>query len=256
MLEVTTSNYYDVKGYFSSSLFRNFLECEAKALAIYEDRWEIPTTTAMMVGSYIDAYFEGTLPQFSEEHPEIFLKDGKRLKADYRRAEVMITRAKRDKVFMDYMEGEKQVILTGVISNVPFKGKLDVFNGERIVDLKSTKSFERVWDPVNMGKVSFIDAWRYDIQAAIYRELVRQNHGVTLPFFINAITKEPEPDLGVFRLPAWKLDDALLEVETKAEHMQAIVEHKIEPIRCGQCDYCRATKVLTGPVDYTEYDWR
>ena len=82
----------------------------------------------LMVGSYVDAYFEGTLPTFSAQHPEIFSSRGKtagELKSEYKQASIMIDRAVKDPVFMQYMAGDKQVIMTGEIEGVPVKIKIE-----------------------------------------------------------------------------------------------------------------------------------
>ena len=72
-----------------------------------------------MVGSYVDSNFEGTLDIFKAQHPEIFMKSGE-LKADYRKAEEIINRIEQDKLFMEYMAGEKQTIITAEIDGSAF----------------------------------------------------------------------------------------------------------------------------------------
>ena len=67
------------------------------------------------MGSYVDAYFEGKLDRFKEQNPEIFTKQGS-LKAEYRRADLVIARIERDPMLMRYLSGEKQVIKTGEIA--------------------------------------------------------------------------------------------------------------------------------------------
>ena len=72
------------------------------------------------------------------------------------------------------------------------------------------------------GKISFIEAWGYDLQGAIYQEIVRQNTGERLPFGIIAATKQKEPDLGAFELPQHMLDTAMEEVKGRAESFDGI----------------------------------
>ena len=72
----------------SVSQFKDFagtygkLPCEFTALEKLEERWKEEETTALMVGSYVDSHFEGTLDKFKADHPSLFKKDGG-LKADY-----------------------------------------------------------------------------------------------------------------------------------------------------------------------------
>ena len=79
-----------------------------------------------MVGSYVDRYFEGTLDAFKSEHTEMFKKDGN-LKAEYVKADALIQRAERDELFMKYMSGEKQVIMTAELYGTPWKIKMDSY---------------------------------------------------------------------------------------------------------------------------------
>ena len=82
---ITNENYYNAENsvkFMSTSQFKSFMDCEAKAMAEISGEYQRETTTALLVGSYVDAFFEGTLDTFKEHHPEIFLKSGS-LKADF-----------------------------------------------------------------------------------------------------------------------------------------------------------------------------
>ena len=71
---------------------------------------------------------------------------------------------------MKYMAGEKQVIMTGKIADVPYKIKIDSYHPDKaIVDLKVVKDFEKLWNDAEKQKQSFIRYWGYDIQGAIYQ---------------------------------------------------------------------------------------
>ena len=119
---VSVSQYKDFEGTTGKT------GCEACALAKIRGEVEQVMTTALMVGSYVDAYFEGTLAAFAAQHPEIYSTRGKtagELKSEYKQAEAMIERAERDTLFMQYMAGDKQVIMTGNVEGVPVKIKVD-----------------------------------------------------------------------------------------------------------------------------------
>ena len=112
------------------------------------------------------------------------------------------------------------------------------------------KDFKPIWNDELHEKQSFIEAWGYDIQGAIYQEVVRQNIGQKLPFIIAAATKEKEPDIGLFEIPQPDLDYAM---QTVMDNINRIARIKIgaeQPERCGKCDYCRRTKKLTAVVNY------
>ena len=46
---------------------------EAAALAELKGEYHPPSSTALLVGGYIDAWFSGELPLYQAQHPEIFL---------------------------------------------------------------------------------------------------------------------------------------------------------------------------------------
>ena len=149
---LTNANYYSAEAnmeYMSVSQYKQFKSCEAAAMAQLRGEWEQPKTTALLVGSYVDAWFEGTLDEFKQEHPELFKKDGT-LKADFQQAEDIIARVQQDKVFMKYMSGRKQVIRTAELFGCKWKIKIDSRLRDSVVDLKVMRSMERI-----MGK-SFV----------------------------------------------------------------------------------------------------
>ncbi len=248
-------NYFSYENnmkYMGSSQFKAFQKCEAAALAEIKGEYVRPLSDALLIGSFVDAHFEGTLNIFKVQHPELFTRKGE-LKSQYQHAEYMIQRAERDKMFMKYMSGEKQKIFTGEIAGVPFKIKVDSYHPTCIVDLKCMKDFASVWNEEERRREHFITYWGYDIQGAIYREIVRQNTENTLPFYISALTKEkPEPDMQLYWIPDNVLDDALSEVKSLAPRFQKIKNGEITPQRCEKCAWCRHTKVLNAPVNFLE----
>jgi hypothetical protein len=217
-------------------------------MAILEGRLEEEDSTAMLVGSYVDAWFEGTLDQFKEAHPNIFKRDGS-LKADYEKANEIIERVSRDELFMKYMGGRKQVIKTGTIEGVPFKVKIDSYHkGKALVDLKVVKDFKPIWNEELGEKEDFIHYWGYQYQAAIYQAI----EGNKLPFYICAVTKENEPDLAVIEIPQEWIDSAMAQIKNHIGVIQAIKKGEIEADRCECCDYCKSTKKLTRVISAEE----
>lgn len=252
-MKLTQANYYSPEAnqaYWSASFVKAMLSCEAAAMAELRGEYKRPESTALMVGAYVDAWFEGpkSFEAFMETHPELFTKSGT-LKADYVRADAMIRKASDDPVFMEFTRGQKQKILTGRIEGLPFKAKLDFYvKGRRIVDLKTVKDMRPVYLP-EQGKVSFADAWNWPLQMAIYQAL----EGNGLPCYLAVITKEDPPDIEVVHIPQAVLDAELKILRGKLARMEAVREGVIEPERCGHCAYCRATKKLAGAVDITEF---
>lgn len=240
-MDITNNNYFDPeveKAYFGTSQLKGFLDCEARTLAQMNGEWTPEMSTALLVGSYVDAYFEGTLDEFKQNHPQIFTNKGT-LRADYVKADEIIKRVEQDHLFMEYMSGEKQKVMTGEIDGFPFKIKMDSYHPrDKIVDLKCMRSTERI-----MGK-SFIEHWDYFVQAYIYKKI----EGNDLPFYLAVATKEDEPDIEIIRLEEDDIEESFKKYRNNLQRWSDIKAGKIEPKRCGRCAYCRHTKKLTEPI--------
>ena len=252
-MKLTETNYHSLKAnkaYWSVSQFKLFKECEAKGLASVKGDYVRPETDALLMGSYVDAYFAGTLSAFMNEHPEIFNSRTGALKAQYQKAERAVERASKDELFMKMLEGEKQKIITGKLFGVPWKVKVDVLSEDHIVDVK----FMRDLKPMNVNgdRVPFIDAWGYDIQGFVYQQLVKQATGKELPFYLAVITKEEVPDIDIIHIPTWRLNSTAEMVRHYISKFDPIKNGKQLPERCEKCDYCKRTKVLTKITEYEE----
>lgn len=242
MSELSEQTYFSHTELMSYSQFSHFLNCEAEALAEIEGRWEEPKSDSMLVGSYVDEFFNGKLDDFKAKHPEILKRDGT-LKSDFVKAEQVIESINGDDFFKSFYGGAKQIIEVGTIAGVQFKVKMDSVFDDKIADQKVMKDCNDIW--TKDGKVPFWKAYHYDIQAAIYQEIHAQNIGKKLPFYLAVSTKENIPDKRIFLFNQKTLDEALAMVRDLAPRFDAIKRHKVEPIGCGECDYCRSVKKLT-----------
>ena len=145
-MKLTNANYFSPRAnreYFSVSQWKAFRKCQNMALAEIRGKYVREETPALLVGSYVDAYFDQELEQFKATHPNLFKKDGT-LKAEYVQAEQIIERIKRDRLMMKYLAGgQRQVIMSGEIEGVKVKIKVDTLHPDKIVDGKvtSTKRF-------------------------------------------------------------------------------------------------------------------
>ena len=245
-MKLTADNYYTAEAnnaYWSASQVKAFLSCPARALAELKGEWSQPPGQALLIGSYVDAAIEGdaALEQFRGTHPELFRRDGS-LKAEFVKAQEMVDRAKQDEVFTAYLDGEKQKILTGTIDGLPFKAKLDVYNGQRIVDVKTVRDTQPMYKP-GEGRLTFADYWQWPLQMAIYQAL----EGNRLPCYLAVITKEDPPGLELVEIEQEKMDAEMSFLEEKLPYFDAIKQGIVEPERCENCAYCRATRKLTGP---------
>ena len=254
-MALTSKNYFSPRAnrlYFSASQVKAFKRCEAAALAEIRCKYERPMSQALMVGSYVDAALTGDIGKWKAEHPEILKRDGG-LKAEFVQAQDMVDRAKSDRMFMEYLRGHHQAIMTGKIFGVPFKAKFDALRNDRIVDLKTVKDMNPVYLPGH-GRVDFATAWDWPLQMAIYQKIVEINKGVKLPCYLAVITKEVPADLALIQIEQERMDAELAWLEQVLPRYEAIKTGVIEPERCGHCAYCRETNKITGPVMLGEYE--
>lgn len=247
---LTEENYYQDKEHFSVSLFKGFQRCPACAMATLRGEWKPERSKALLLGSYMDEALTGTEESFQlflkENEKDIFKRTGGKY-AEFVQADEAIDRIKEQPLMMHYLAGEHQRIMTGEIEGVPFKIKMDTYQpGEFISDLKYMRSLRspNLFEPM-------IKYWGYDIQAACYQEIVRQNTGETLPFFFVVATKETPCHLEVGQISQFNMDDALETVRTYIKRFWAIKNGKVAAERCEDygCDYCTITKKITQAID-------
>ena len=254
-MNLTNDNYFSEEAaseFWSVSQFKAFNKCEAAGLAEVLGEYHREETDALLIGSYVDAYFSGELDNFIKVNGDkMYSKRGGGLLAKFQQANTIIDRVEADPLMMDYLTGDKQVVMAAELFGVPWKAKFDVYDETRIVDLKCVRDFEDVFDR-GYGWRSWVEYWGYDIQGAIYQRIEQLATGrdKPLPFYIAAVTKERVPDIKVLQIPQHVLDAAYNMVEAKIERFDLIKQGDVEPVRCEKCDYCKASKVLKAPEIY------
>lgn len=288
--DINRENYYDIKYVLSASTIKSFEQCEAAALASIRGDYARPSTTALLVGGYIDAALDSDeeLERFCAAHPEIINSRTGALKSDFARAEEVVNRCKSDPLFraltLDVPAAGHQYIVLGSIGvtasgePIPCKGKLDFLlqpdyllhladifpgwsdyfkscaaAGGLIVDLKSAANTDEAWSDDAGCRIPWVQAWHYDRQLSIYRELYRQMTGLTLPVLVMVCTKEPSPSLLPLTIDPGTLDEGLAEATAMAPRVWHLMQtDSPDPRRCEKCAYCRATRNLSsmGPIDF------
>jgi len=248
-MKLTNANYFSQRAnreYYSVSQWKSFKKCSNMAMAEIRGKYVREETTALLVGSYVDAYFDNELEKFKAEHPALFKKDGT-LKSDYIQADQIIERLKRDPLMMKYLTGgQRQVIMTGVIEGVAVKIKVDTLHPDKIVDGKIVKDFEPIYVE-DKGRLMWWEAWDYDTQGAVYQEVVYQNTGKRLPFFLAPATKEKVTDIDILHIEQSHLDFAMEGFKRDIIGHDAIKKGIVKPERCETCDWCKETKKLKAP---------
>ena len=253
-------NYYSSesnKSFCSSSQYKDFIGCplkvgcEERALKTISGEYKPETTKALLMGSLLDALWENDDPEYIlSRFPDCVSTRGAtkgQLKSEYQQVMQMYQTTLKQEKFCAYMSGDKQTIMTGEIEGLPFKIKIDSYiEGKAIVDLKTTRTLDRTYRyfiPDSGERLPFYLAFGYDIQLAIYREIVRQNTGKNLRCYLAAIDKETHPICDIIELSPKILDEALERIKMNCEHIILLKNGEIDPIRCNhsECDYCRDT---------------
>lgn len=276
-MELTRDNYYTPEAdreYMSCSQYQSFCECEAKAMAKIEGRWTDPDKEAFLVGNYFHTFFEGpeAHEQFIRENFDKIFKTkvikGKKGEPDqtvvtgkyapYEQADKMIEVAQNDPLIKSLIDlpGENEKIMTGELWGVPWRIRLDKYvpDGRMIIDWKTVANISELkWSEAMHEKVTFIDAYGYMMRAAVYTEIEKQNaHSAEdAPFIVVAISKQDYPDKEALYLNhRQRYDYELEQIKKRLGMIQMIKAGRVKPKRCGCCDYCRATKVLTAIRPY------
>ena len=254
-MELNSSNYFSKEAdnaFFSASQVKSFRKCEAATMAALRGEYVRPMSQALLQGQFVDEALTGDLGEWLLRHPEVAKRDGN-LKAEFMLCQEMVSRARRDPLFMDFMEGEHQTILTAELFGVPFKAKFDVLGTDRIVDLKTVKDLKSQYMP-GQGRVDFATAWDWPLQLAIYQRIYEKVEGVKLPCYLAVITKENPPDIRIIQVEQERMDAELALLEQQLPRFEAVKSGAIEPERCDRCEYCRESRILTGPELLGDFD--
>ncbi|WP_260154637.1 PD-(D/E)XK nuclease-like domain-containing protein [Lentilactobacillus parabuchneri] len=262
--KLSQSNYYSNDQDWltqSKSWFWKFEQCEAEALAELKGDWKPQQDdTPLLVGNYLHSYFESAEDhqKFIEAHADELCKYGKPergIKKQFQDADKMINALESDPTFQKVYQGDKEVIVTGTIFGVKWRGKIDCLDLEHhmFYDLKTVDDFHKKhWAPDQRAPVSFAEARGYDMQMAVYKELIKQTFGVECTPLIIAVSKQKVPDKGIFSIPDYLMDYRMEQIKNDQPHIQAVKEGREKPVPCCHCDYCRSEKVLNDVIDIDE----
>ena len=234
-------------GHMSVSLFKEFQKCEARGKAIFDGDYKWPESEALLVGSYVDQKLTGTdetFAKFIESHPGKILKKDGTPYAYLSKADNAIDMLKKQPLAVECLNGEHQVTMEGELEGVPVKGIFDTYRpGEWISDLKYVRALR------TGANESIISAYGYDLQAALYQELVFQNTGKRLPFYFVLLTKDDVPRTCVCQISQQNMDKAMEVLKNNIGHYWSICTGETMPERCGICDYCAQTVTQDKPID-------
>lgn len=171
-----------------------------------------------------------------KEQEEQFGKDnaGREIitRQDYDRALAMIEAVRTKQKAVEWLrEGQKEITVLGRISDIDFKGRVDILTDSAIVDLKATGD-------VGQQKFGRVSAnFRYAEKLAIYRELVRQATGETLDVWVIAQEDGGDFDTVIYRYPEALLDYAMKGVQAVLWCYKQGLEHDYWPGADGGKEY-------------------
>lgn len=242
--------------YMGVSQYKDFMRCEAQALAKLKGDWEpISDPKALLVGNYVHSYFESpeAHEKFKKENTEALYSKRKPhgLLKDFQIADDMIKRVSEEQLFNFLWQGAKESVVTGELFGLEWKGKIDLLNVEQgyFVDLKTTAQLDkRFWNDRYMQYVSFIEEYGYALQIAVYEQLLELKYGKPFTGYIYAVTKQAIPDVAAIEIEDLKKDFELKELEATIDRVYQVKTGQAEPENCGHCDYCKQNKQLDGFV--------
>ncbi|GAK09605.1 PD-(D/E)XK nuclease-like domain-containing protein [Geomicrobium sp. JCM 19038] len=213
-----------------------------------------PISTPLVVGSYTHAAFESdeAFAEVEEQYSDMIHKKRGGKYSDFEIADRMIDAVKNDSFCMHAMDGEKEVIYTAELFGAPWKIKVDSINHQRrtFTDLKTTQDlYKRYWSTKYEGWVSFIEAWDYVLQMALYRRVIAENTGEFYDPYVVAVTKENPVNKAVIHFERSRFDFEMEYIEHHMDRLISVKQENEEPKQCGKCEYCRQTKMINGTIE-------
>lgn len=255
-MQLDKENYHSLEAnqyYMSNSQYKDFIDCEAMAMAKIRGELITPQNDACLLGSYVHAWAEGELDEFKLSNSALFKSNGE-LYAKYDVGDRMIATLKNDPFVQFVLQGEKEVIITAELFGMKWKVRLDVRSDNRLVDIKTMKAIrDKHWNKLGYYE-SIVEAYGYLRQLAIYCEVERldsKREGWLEPLIV-AVSKEEEPDKEIIGLDPERMQMELDEVEKNMPRIIEVKNRLVEPERCEQCKYCRRTKKLKKITHYMD----
>ena len=194
--------------------------------------------------------------------------------APFEKTDKMIDTVMNDRLMRQLVDipGQNEMIVVGEIFGTKWRGKLDKYIEDMrlIIDYKTVANiWETSYNPVTKMRETFVEKYGYIFRAAVYSLLEMQmSFGISfedafkmlvsdsgdLPeFVLVCVSKQEYPDKEVLRLNHTQEYVRSLEaIRDKLYRINLIKEGRVAPKRCGECDYCRATKQLQEIKPYYE----
>lgn len=248
----------------STSRFKSYIECGMRQQAIDLGFWsDNKSSIALLVGNYLHTYFEDKAVHqaFVEAHQDRIITSrgvnkGKP-KSEFATADRMIKALEEQPLFNSLYHGLdgdtvlKECIVTGELSGIPFKGKIDSLNlsGGYFTDIKTMQSIQGgIYTPslrsYTTGATYNIFEYRYHLQMYVYQQLLFQQYKEWFTPYIVAVSKEAICDKEIILIDDEVLENGKQLFERYAQYVREVMRLERVPLACGHCDYCLHGKEL------------
>lgn len=285
---ITNDDYFEKDEYMSVSAFKMYEKCEVLGLEGFSN----DKSSALLFGSYIDAYVEGTLDKFITDNPDMFVTriaenestvsmlkaiDEKYVTRNDTLVAKLVSEAKElypecfdvkttiksdfnlAQDICDYIDADERIqqFLSGDKQTI-MTGKIEGVPFKIKMDSYAKSiaiSDLKVMRSVTDSRgnyVDFISQWGYDLQLSAYQEIVFQNTGEKLPCYIVAVTKETPINSVIVQIPQSILDSALYRMQSSIKRLYDVKMGTEEPVGCGICKSCISKRTVTPIISMLE----
>lgn len=208
-------------------------------------------TPAMRFGSAVDCLLKNDHSYVVNPHEDGRTKAAKDFKTQHagkliltpqelEKAQGCVEAIRKSKAVQELNLGflEPDYPLHGEYDGVKLKGLPDYFFASQLIDLKTTSG---PVDPTSFART--VDNWHYDLQAALYCELARQN-GETLPTFTWIVVESDPPfDVAVYHATDEIFWVGMTKLKLAIGNVKRAQNHEIVGV-------CEGAQVLTMPTWY------
>lgn len=266
-MQLTSENYFSLEAnrhYMSVSQLKSFVPayggCEAAAMASLAGEYEQEEKDCFLEGKYVHAWNEGKLEEFKYNNPDLYSSRGPtmgQLKANYKHCNKMIEVLENDPLVMKALAGQKEVILTAELFDIPWKIMIDSHQQDVgiFADLKALKEIDgKWWNKDSQAYENFIDHYGYNLQMAVYAEIEKRAAGRKqwlIPHMV-VVTKQDPPDHEIIYFDYDAIEVGLQIVSNHIDRVKTVKNGHELPIRCEKCEYCRITKKIERIKHYAE----
>jgi len=245
--KLNEEDYHSSTGFLSNSFIGDFTKCEYSAITKYAIKEESAFNPNFATGHLVEAEIfegeEGRTKMLERYKDNVFGKTGKPYKwtGDSRELAQSVTRHKK---LVDLFRSEGSIyhkVITFELHGFKWRGEIDYLNLNKNteVDLKTTKDiFGKTWNEDTRRKETFIDAWNYHRQRALYQEGIKQEYDQLVQPRILAVCKKSK----AVRMFKFNDQDRLIHelkiLMSVTDRIKQVIDGEEVPQQCQVCPLC------------------